>query len=158
MNVGVVGGGMTGLAVAWEVLRQGHRPVVFEREPVPGGLSTWFEAEGVAWDRYYHCILSTDEDLQGLLQEAGLAESDLVIACTSRDEVNVVVGILAERLSPETRTIVRTQKVGRVRTASLDPRGLDVLERWIRDRRSILEKSLDRLGDLLAEGDGDPPA
>lgn len=53
--------------------------------------------------------------------------------------------------------LVRTQKVGRVRTASLDPRGLEVLERWIRDRRSTLEKSLDRLGDLLAEGD-DPPA
>ena len=50
--------------------------------------------------------------------------------------------------------LVRTQKVGRVRTASLDPRGFNTLEQWIRDRRSGLEKSLDRLGDLLAEDDG----
>lgn len=47
--------------------------------------------------------------------------------------------------------LVRTEKLGRVRTASLDPRGFDVLEQWIRDRRPALEKRLDRLGDLLAE-------
>ncbi len=72
MNVGVVGGGIMGLATAWELLRLGHRPVVFEREVQPGGLSTYFEADGVAWDRYYHCILSTDEELLALLAELGL--------------------------------------------------------------------------------------
>ena len=46
-----------------------------------------------------------------VLQEAGIAEADLVIACTSRDEVNIVAGILAERLSSSARTIVRTQNV-----------------------------------------------
>lgn len=49
--------------------------------------------------------------------------------------------------------LARTEKVGRVRTASLDPRGFAVLEAWIRARRSSLERSLDRLGDLLAEDD-----
>ncbi len=46
-----------------------------------------------------------------VLQEAGIKETDLVIACTSRDEVNIVAGILSERLAPEARTIVRTQNV-----------------------------------------------
>jgi len=45
---------------------------------------------------------------------------------------------------------VRTEKVGRVRTCSLEPGGFAVLERWIKDRRSTWEQRLDRLGDLLA--------
>ena len=54
--------------------------------------------------------------------------------------------------------LVRTEKVGRVRTASLDTAGFAVLEQWIRDRRSALERRLDRLGDLLAQEDDDQPA
>jgi DNA-binding transcriptional ArsR family regulator len=47
--------------------------------------------------------------------------------------------------------LVRTEKLGRVRTCSLNPAGLAALEQWIRGRRSLWEKRLDRLGDLLAE-------
>lgn len=49
--------------------------------------------------------------------------------------------------------LVRTEKVGRVRTCQIEPRGLTVAERWIDDRRSLWEKRFDRLGDLLAESD-----
>ena len=42
------------------------------------------------------------------LQEAGLLESDLLIACTSRDEINLIAAIFSRNLAPETRTIVRT--------------------------------------------------
>ncbi len=45
------------------------------------------------------------------LLEAGIGEIDLLIACTSRDEVNVVAAILAKKLSPSTRTIVRVSNV-----------------------------------------------
>jgi DNA-binding transcriptional ArsR family regulator len=47
--------------------------------------------------------------------------------------------------------VVQTEKLGRVRTCSLAPDGLAVVERWISARRSIWERRLDRLGDLLAE-------
>jgi DNA-binding transcriptional ArsR family regulator len=47
--------------------------------------------------------------------------------------------------------LVRTEKVGRVRTCSIEPQGLTVAERWIADRRSLWERRFDRLGDLLAE-------
>jgi len=47
--------------------------------------------------------------------------------------------------------LVHTQKVGRVRTCRMEPRGLTVVERWISDRRSLWERRLDRLGNLLAE-------
>lgn len=53
----------------------------------------------------------------------------------------------------EASGLVRTEKLGRVRTASLDNAGLETLEQWIRDLRSTWERQLDRLGDLLAEED-----
>jgi DNA-binding transcriptional ArsR family regulator len=49
--------------------------------------------------------------------------------------------------------LVHTEKIGRVRTCRLDAAGFSVLEQWIRDRRSMWERRLDRLGDLLAESD-----
>jgi DNA-binding transcriptional ArsR family regulator len=47
--------------------------------------------------------------------------------------------------------LVRTEKVGRVRTCSIETRGLSVAEQWIDERRSVWEKRLDRLGKFLAE-------
>ncbi len=47
--------------------------------------------------------------------------------------------------------LVRTEKTGRVRTCRVDPKGLAVARQWIDDRRSLWERRLDRLGDLLAE-------
>ena len=49
--------------------------------------------------------------------------------------------------------LVRTEKAGRVRTCRIEPSGLSVADRWIGDRRSMWERRLDRLGDLLAEPD-----
>jgi DNA-binding transcriptional ArsR family regulator len=47
--------------------------------------------------------------------------------------------------------LVRTSKVGRVRTCRIEPKGLNVAERWIEDRRSLWERRLDRLGALLED-------
>jgi DNA-binding transcriptional ArsR family regulator len=47
--------------------------------------------------------------------------------------------------------VVRTEKVGRVRTCSLAPDGLRLAEKWIDERVGSWERQLDRLGDLLAE-------
>jgi DNA-binding transcriptional ArsR family regulator len=49
--------------------------------------------------------------------------------------------------------LVYTEKLGRVRTCRIEPAGLRVAEQWIDDRRSVWERRLDRLGDLLAEPD-----
>jgi DNA-binding transcriptional ArsR family regulator len=50
--------------------------------------------------------------------------------------------------------LVRTEKLGRVRTCSVDREGLAVLQRWLSDRRSAWERGLDRLGEMLEEDDG----
>ena len=47
--------------------------------------------------------------------------------------------------------LARTEKVGRVRSCRIEPKGLDVLEQWILDRRSIWERRLDRLGAFLEQ-------
>jgi DNA-binding transcriptional ArsR family regulator len=52
--------------------------------------------------------------------------------------------------------VVRTQKVGRVRTCHLEFNRLGAAQRWIEDRRALWERRLDRLGDLLAEEEPPP--
>ena len=47
--------------------------------------------------------------------------------------------------------LVRTQKVGRVRTCSFETKGLAVLEQWIGEQRNHWESALDRLGDMLED-------
>ena len=47
--------------------------------------------------------------------------------------------------------LVQTEKTGRVRTCRIEPAGLSAAEKWIGERRSMWERRLDRLGDLLAE-------
>jgi len=51
----------------------------------------------------------------------------------------------------EDSRLVRTAKVGRVRTCELDPAGLAALENWAAERRTAWERRLDRLGQLLDE-------
>jgi DNA-binding transcriptional ArsR family regulator len=45
--------------------------------------------------------------------------------------------------------LVRTRKVGRVRTCTLEPAPLRAVERWIADHRATWESKLDRLGDVI---------
>jgi DNA-binding transcriptional ArsR family regulator len=47
--------------------------------------------------------------------------------------------------------LIRTEKVGRVRTCQIEPAGLKLAAQWIADRRALWERRLDRLGDVLAE-------
>lgn len=56
----------------------------------------------------------------------------------------------------EASGLVRSEKVGRVRTCRIEPGALRPAERWINERRSSWERRLDRLGDLLAQGAAQP--
>ncbi len=46
--------------------------------------------------------------------------------------------------------VVRSRKVGRVRTCELEPAALSLAEQWLGERRTTWERRLDRLGDHLA--------
>jgi DNA-binding transcriptional ArsR family regulator len=51
----------------------------------------------------------------------------------------------------EASGLVRSEKVGRVRTCQIDNRALSVAGRWIQERRATWARRLDRLGAVLAE-------
>lgn len=59
----------------------------------------------------------------------------------------------------ETSGLVRSEKIGRVRTCRVDAKALSRAEQWINARRTEWERRLDRLGayldQLQAKGDGD---
>jgi DNA-binding transcriptional ArsR family regulator len=57
----------------------------------------------------------------------------------------------------EASGIVRSEKIGRVRTCHLQPATLRAAERWITERRTLWEHRLDRLGEFLAEQDTTSP-
>ncbi|HLZ71362.1 MAG TPA: metalloregulator ArsR/SmtB family transcription factor [Dehalococcoidia bacterium] len=56
----------------------------------------------------------------------------------------------------EASGLVRSQKLGRVRTCRIDPAALSLAERWIAARRTLWEQRLDRLGDFLAQHPDQP--
>jgi DNA-binding transcriptional ArsR family regulator len=51
----------------------------------------------------------------------------------------------------EASGLVRSAKLGRVRTCAVEPTALRTAERWLAERRTFWEASLDRLGKYLAE-------
>ncbi len=58
----------------------------------------------------------------------------------------------------EAARLIRSEKVGRVRTCAIEPQALGEAERWIHARRVEWERRLDRLGDYLETLKGDADA
>jgi DNA-binding transcriptional ArsR family regulator len=56
----------------------------------------------------------------------------------------------------EASGLVRSQKVGRVRTCQIEPGALSLAEQWINARRTDWERRLDRLGQYLADNPEEP--
>lgn len=56
----------------------------------------------------------------------------------------------------EASGLIRSEKVGRVRTCRIEPAALRTAEQWIAERRASWERRFDRLGDYLAEQPEEP--
>jgi DNA-binding transcriptional ArsR family regulator len=52
--------------------------------------------------------------------------------------------------------LIRTSKLGRTRTCSINPAALRSAESWIANRRTMVERRLDRLGEYLKETTDQP--
>jgi len=74
MNIGIIGGGMMGLTLAYRLTQQGHKVTVFESNQQLGGLTTYHDYGSFVWDRFYHVILPSDTHLIKLLKDIGLAD------------------------------------------------------------------------------------
>jgi DNA-binding transcriptional ArsR family regulator len=70
------------------------------------------------------------------------------------EPLNMTLAAVVQHLQVlEESGLVRTEKVGRVRTCRLDPGGLDAIQLWVNGRRSPWENRFDRLDELLAHPD-----
>ncbi|MBC7769597.1 MAG: winged helix-turn-helix transcriptional regulator [Phycisphaerales bacterium] len=60
-------------------------------------------------------------------------------------------GVMQHLAVLEASGLVRSQKIGRVRTCSIEPTAFRQAEQWIAERRALWERRLDRLGQFLEE-------
>jgi protoporphyrinogen oxidase len=74
MKIGVIGGGLSGLALAQRLASRGHEITVLERDSQPGGLATYEDHGPFVFDRYYHVILPSDNFLLSFIRDLGLSD------------------------------------------------------------------------------------
>ena len=60
-KVAVLGAGPMGLAVAYQLVRNGHEVTVFEADDRIGGMTASFDFGGLNIERYYHFICANDQ-------------------------------------------------------------------------------------------------
>lgn len=56
----------------------------------------------------------------------------------------------------EASGLVRSEKLGRVRTCRIEPQALTMAEAWIQERRALWERRFDRLGEVLSRHADEP--
>lgn len=73
-RIAVLGAGPMGLAVAYQLVKDGHRPVIFEADDRVGGMTAAFDFAGLQIERYYHFHCISDHEFLAVLDELGLAD------------------------------------------------------------------------------------
>jgi DNA-binding transcriptional ArsR family regulator len=98
-------------------------------------------------DQVFHALADpTRRRLVEQLSQGPASVSDLA------KPLGITLAAVVQHLQVLERSgVVRTQKVGRVRTCRIEAKGLDVAAEWIAARRSLWERRLDRLGEILSE-------
>ena len=74
MDIGVLGGGISGLATARRLLDRGHTVTIHEGSDELGGLARSFSAGAFEIERFYHCLLPGDGALLTHIHELGLSD------------------------------------------------------------------------------------
>ena len=73
-RVVVIGAGAMGLAAAYHALKRGHRVIVLEAAPEPGGMAAHFDLGGLSIERYYHFVCKADRSTFDLMDELGIGD------------------------------------------------------------------------------------
>lgn len=73
-KIAILGAGPMGLAVAYQLARDGHEPVVYEADDRVGGMTAAFDFSGLMIERYYHFHCISDHAFLKILDELGLAD------------------------------------------------------------------------------------
>lgn len=76
MKYAILGGGALGLMTAYRLTQAGHSVMVFEQEPIAGGLASGFHAsndEQMWLEKFYHHLFRSDTTVIQIIKELGLA-------------------------------------------------------------------------------------
>lgn len=71
-TVGIVGGGIAGLAAAYRLQRAGHAVQIFEASDSIGGLAATYETAGDPIEKFYHHLSKSEHTIVELASELGL--------------------------------------------------------------------------------------
>lgn len=100
-------------------------------------------------DRVFHAL--GDPTRRAIVEK--LSQGPVSVSALAKP-LDITLAAVVQHLQVlEKSGLIRTTKVGRVRTCRIERTGFTVAERWIRDRRSLWERRLDRLGHLLSDED-----
>jgi DNA-binding transcriptional ArsR family regulator len=100
-------------------------------------------------DRVFHAL--GDPTRRAMVEK--LSEGPISVSRLAKP-LDITLAAVVQHLQVlEKSGLVRTEKIGRVRTCRIESKGLTLAEQWIADRRSVWERRFDRLGKLLAEED-----
>ena len=98
MKIFVIGAGQVGATIV-QALHDEHELTVFDLDE---------ERLAAVSQRYDVHTVEGNGASRRVLSSAGIANADLLIACTSRDESNIVAAMISKACSRRTTTIVRT--------------------------------------------------
>ena len=71
-RIAVLGAGPMGLAVAYQLAKDGYQPIVFEADDRLGGMAAHFDFAGLSIERFYHFHCTSDAGFLQLLDELHL--------------------------------------------------------------------------------------
>lgn len=100
-------------------------------------------------DRVFHAL--GDPTRRAMIEK--LSEGPVSVSRLAQPLAVTLAAVVQHLKILERSGLVRSEKVGRVRTCRIESEGFSVAERWIADRRSLWEARFDRLGKFLAEPD-----
>jgi len=100
-------------------------------------------------DQIFHAL--GDPTRRALIQKIG--EGSVSVSELAKPFEMSLAAVVQHLDILEKSKLIRTQKVGRVRTCQIDAQGFDLAEQWLSRRGMVAEKRSDRLGIFLSEED-----
>lgn len=137
MRVTIAGAGAVGRSIAAELLEFGHQVMLIERDL---DQLDPHEVQAAEWVLADACELAS-------LEEAGLEHSDVVIAATGDDKVNLVVSLLAKTEFAVRRVVARVNEP-RNEWLFTEAWGVDVAVSTPRMLAAMVEEAVS-VGDLV---------
>jgi DNA-binding transcriptional ArsR family regulator len=98
-------------------------------------------------DRVFHAL--ADGNRRAVIERLTLGPAT-VSELAAQLKVTVAATVQHLQVLQDTN-LVRTEKVGRIRTCQIDPAGLRNAEAWLHRQRTTWEQRLDRLDDVLED-------